>query len=40
MERLGHKDDDVTKSVYLHVTKDRKKEASRKFGQLMKNITS
>ncbi|WP_373876526.1 site-specific integrase [Paenibacillus spongiae] len=40
MERLGHKNDDITKSVYLHVTKDRKKEASRKFGQLMNNITS
>jgi len=39
MERLGHKDDNTTRNVYLHVTKDRKKEASKKFGQLMGNIT-
>ncbi|MCY8961767.1 tyrosine-type recombinase/integrase [Bacillus atrophaeus] len=29
MERLGHKDEDTTKNVYLHVTKEIKKEASR-----------
>nr|WP_269843835.1 tyrosine-type recombinase/integrase [Domibacillus epiphyticus] len=28
MERLGHKDEDTTKNVYLHVTKEMKKEAS------------
>ncbi|MFS0820793.1 tyrosine-type recombinase/integrase [Bacillus sp. 1P02SD] len=38
MERLGHKDDDTTKHVYLHVTKSMKKEASRKFAQLMENL--
>jgi integrase len=38
MERLGHKDDDTTKSVYMHVTKTMKKEASHKFDQLMKNL--
>jgi integrase len=38
MERLGHKDDETTKSVYLHVTKSMKKEASHKFEQLMKNL--
>lgn len=38
MERLGHQDDDVTKRVYLHVTKAKKKEASQKFGELMKNL--
>lgn len=38
MERLGHKDDDTTKSVYMHVTKSMKKEASHKFEQLMKNL--
>lgn len=38
MERLGHKDDETTKSVYLHVTKSMKKEASHKFDQLMKNL--
>ncbi|WP_078382369.1 tyrosine-type recombinase/integrase [Sutcliffiella halmapala] len=35
MERLGHKDEDTTKNIYLHVTKDMKKEASRKFKILM-----
>lgn len=38
MERLGHTDDDTTRRVYLHVTKDMKKEAVRKFGQLMDNL--
>lgn len=38
MERLGHKDDETTKSVYLHVTKSMKKEASHKFENLMKNL--
>lgn len=38
MERLGHKDDDTTKNVYLHITKSMKKEASRKFAQLMENL--
>lgn len=38
MERLGHKDDEVTKSVYLHVTKTMKKEASNKFAKLMKSL--
>lgn len=38
MDRLGHKDDDITKNVYMHVTKTMKKEASHKFDQLMKNL--
>jgi integrase len=38
MERLGHKDDDTTKHVYLHITKSMKKEASRKFARLMENL--
>lgn len=38
MERLGHKDEDTTKHVYLHVTKDMKKEASQKFKKLMENL--
>jgi integrase len=38
MDRLGHKDDTTTKQVYLHVTKTRKKEASQKFGELMRNL--
>lgn len=38
MDRLGHKDDTTTKQVYLHVTKTRKKDASQKFGELMRNL--
>lgn len=38
MERLGHKDDETTKNVYLHVTKAVKKDASHKFSSLMENI--
>ena len=38
MDRLGHSDDDTTKNVYLHVTKEMKKEASHKFAQLMRNL--
>ena len=39
MDRLGHQDDLTTKNVYLHVTKTRKKEASKKFGELMGNTS-
>ncbi|MDT8900038.1 tyrosine-type recombinase/integrase [Anaeroselena agilis] len=38
MERLGHTDDDTTKRVYLHVTKDMKKEAAHKFDELMNSL--
>lgn len=38
MERLGHKDDKVTRQVYMHTTKTMKKEASRKFSELMKSL--
>lgn len=38
MERLGHKDDEITKQVYMHTTKTMKKEASRKFSELMKSL--
>lgn len=38
MDRLGHQDDRTTKTVYLHVTKTRKKEASKKFGELMQGL--
>jgi integrase len=38
MDRLGHKDDATTRLVYMHVTKQRKKEASQKFGELMQNL--
>jgi len=40
MERLGHCDDETTKNVYLHVTKEMKKEASHKFAQLMRCLSS
>jgi integrase len=39
MSILGHKDDDVTKHVYMHVTKSMKKEASHKFSELMKSLS-
>jgi integrase len=38
MERLGHADDEITRRVYLHVTKTMKKEASQKFSELMRNL--
>lgn len=38
MERLGHKDDTITREIYLHVTKKMKKDASQKFSQLMRSI--
>lgn len=37
MDRLGHNGDKTTRAVYLHVTKTRKKDASYKFSELMKN---
>jgi integrase len=37
-ERLGHKGEDTTKNVYLHVTKEMKKEASQKFKELMRSL--
>lgn len=38
MERLGHKDDEVTRLVYLHVTKSMKKGAAKKFSSLMSQV--
>lgn len=38
MDRLGHSDDDITRNAYRHVTKEMKKEASQKFGQLMRSL--
>lgn len=38
MEWPGHCDDTTTKNVYLHVTKEMKKEASQKFAQLMRSL--
>lgn len=37
MERLGHKDDDITRNIYLHVTEETKKEAPQKFLELMRD---
>lgn len=39
MERLGHKDDDITRDVYLHVTKDRKKEAPLGISGILRGAT-
>jgi integrase len=38
MERLGHTEDDTTRIIYRHVTKEMKKKASHKFGQLMRSL--
>lgn len=38
MDWLGHSDYETTKNVYLHVTKEMKKEASQKFGELMRSL--
>lgn len=38
MERLGHKDDHTTRTVYLHITQEVKKDASEKFAALMKQL--
>ncbi|MEK5217112.1 tyrosine-type recombinase/integrase [Psychrobacillus sp. FSL H8-0487] len=38
MDRLGYSDDQITKNVYLHVTKEIRKEASQKFTQLMRSL--
>jgi integrase len=37
-ERLGHSNDDTTRANYRHVTKEMKKEASQKIGQLMRSL--
>lgn len=38
MDRLGHEDDQVTRRIYLHVTKTKKVEAAEKFASLMENV--
>lgn len=38
MERLGHRSDETTKNIYLHVTKTMKKDAILKFTQLMDSV--
>lgn len=36
MQRLGHSNDDITKRIYLHITKPKRKEAAQKFSELMR----
>lgn len=38
MNRLGHADDATTRLIYLHITKDKKKEAATKFSNLMNGL--
>jgi len=38
-ERLGHSDITTTMDIYAHMTKNIKKEASTKFGNLMKDLS-
>ncbi|WP_375104102.1 tyrosine-type recombinase/integrase [Paenibacillus sp. RS8] len=37
-KRLGHKNDQITRDIYTHVTKKRKKEAPLRFERFMENI--
>ncbi|WP_438498070.1 tyrosine-type recombinase/integrase [Paenibacillus sp. IHBB 3054] len=37
-ERLGHKNDEITKAIYLHVTKKLKTEAPEKFEELLNGL--
>ncbi len=37
MERLGHSNDTITRTIYLHVTKSQKKEAAQIFEKYMKS---
>ncbi|WP_249871603.1 site-specific integrase [Oceanobacillus saliphilus] len=39
-ERLGHSDINTTMDIYAHMTKNIKKEASTKFSNLMKNLST
>lgn len=36
MQRLGHSNDDITRRIYLHITKPKRKEAAQKFSELMR----
>ncbi len=38
MERLGHKNDTITRTVYMHVTKQLKRDTADKFSNLMSNV--
>lgn len=39
-ERLGHSDINTTMDIYAHMTKEIKKEASTRFGNLMKDLSN
>ncbi|KJD43828.1 integrase [Paenibacillus terrae] len=36
MQRLGHANDEITRRIYLHITKPKRKEAAQKFSELMR----
>jgi integrase len=38
MDRLGHSDENTTRTIYLHVTAEMKRNASNKFGKLMRGL--
>ncbi|TJY37549.1 hypothetical protein E5161_20555 [Cohnella pontilimi] len=38
-ERLGHKNDRITRAIYLHVTKSVKRESADKFSSLMADVS-
>lgn len=38
MERVGHENDEVTRRIYLHVTKTKKERAANKFSKLMQGV--
>lgn len=40
MERLGHKDDRITRTIYLHVTQQMKREAADKFAAHMSDVVN
>jgi len=39
MERLGHSNDNITRTIYLHITKQTKKDAAQKFYELMNDVS-
>ncbi len=39
MERLGHANDNITRMIYLHITKQIKKDAAQKFYELMNDVS-
>jgi len=39
MERLGHRNDMTTRSIYLHITKGKQRNASDRFARLLQNVS-